>query len=479
MKKHSLLKCLLITLFLVVLASWTLQITKVSGSEFVTEDASKIGLFTLATYINIVFQYFSQVFLYILAVGGLYGVLHKIPQYRVLLDKITNGFRDREWIFIVAVGLVLALLSSMAGLSIVLLLLFPFVISVMLLMGYDKITAAMLTIGSTIAGLIGSAFSANDTYGISAVLGQIVDETGLNAVGVNANELVGFKIALLLISLAIVLINTIIYGKKHQDREHLVKGIFIPEKVSTKNKNVVPLVVVLDVLLVVLALAFISWDILNVNLFTEMTEKFVEPTGSALSKGIYGALNTVLGISTSNAFGYWTLLEAAVVVLLASWLISFMYRVKFSEYLSAFGEGAKKALLPAMLVVIAYVVLVSATNVQFELTILRPLLSLTGDVQILTMCLVAIVYSFFTVESYYGITSAASYVLALTVFKKVGLVALIWQSMYGLTMFFAPTSVILLATLSYLDVNYLKWLKAIWKILLELFIAIVIVLLIV
>ena len=465
MKKHSLLKALLITLFIVMIASWTLQVTRVSGGEFVSEDATKIGLFNIASYLGIVFQYFSQIFLYVLAVGGLYGVLHKIPQYRILLDKIADGFKNREWIFIIVVGVVLALLSSMAGMSVVLLLVFPFIISLMLLMGYDKVTAAMLVIGSTISGLIGSVFSSNDIYGITAVVEKA------------ANDMVSTKIILLVASLAIVLVNTILYGKKHLDRDHLVKGIFIPEKVATKNKTIYPMVIVLDLLLVVLALAFISWDIFGVKLFSDMTQKFVNPTGSAVTKGIYGALNTVLGVSTQNVFGAWTLLEAALVVLLASWVISLLYRKSFTKYLSAFGEGAKKAFLPAMLTILAYVVLVCAINVPFELTILKNILSLDSGVNLLTMCIVAIVYSVFTVESYYGITSASSYVLAVTVAEKTGLVALIWQSMYGLTMLVAPTSVIMLATLSYLDISYTRWLKAIWKLLLELLAVIVLILL--
>lgn len=469
MKKHSLVKALLTTLLIVVLASWTLQITKVSGKEFVTEESIKIGLFTVLSYLRIVFQYFLPIFLYVLAIGGLYGVLHKIPQYRLLLDKIANGFKDKEWIFFVIVGIVLALLSSMAGLSLALLFIFPFVISVVLLMGYDKITAAMLTVGSTIAGLIGSVFSTYDVSGISAVL----EEYG----GYAANGNVLIKIVLLVVALAIVLVNTILYAKKHQDRKHLVKGYYIPEKVQTENKKTYPIVVVLDLVLVILALAFISWDLLNVKLFNDMTTNFVTPTGSAFTKGLYGAFNTVLGVTTSNAFGNWTIFEGILVILFASWLLSFIYKNSFSKYLTNFGEGAKKALLPAMLSVLAYLILVCAVNVPFEMTLLKNIVSLDGGVQIITMCIIAIVYCFFTVEAYYGVTTASTYILAVVTSEKAGLVGLIWQTMYGLTMLIAPTSIILLSTLSYLDISYTKWLKSIWLLLLELFAAIFIILL--
>ena len=51
--------------------------------------------------------------------------------------------------------------------------------------------------------------------------------------------------------------------------------------------------------------------------------------------------------------------------------------------------------------------------------------------------------------------------------------------MYGFTMLFAPTSLVLMLTLSYLDINYSKWLKNIWKLLLEFLVVILIVLAIV
>ena len=49
-----------------------------------------------------------------------------------------------------------------------------------------------------------------------------------------------------------------------------------------------------------------------------------------------------------------------------------------------------------------------------------------------------------------------------------GVIAIIWQATYGFAMLFVPTSVILVLGLSYLNVSYFKWLKAIWKIVLEL-----------
>ena len=467
MKKHNLLKVTLLTLLLVIIGSWFLPVTSIVDGKFSTVESTKIGLFTLTSYIEIIFRIFLPIIIYVLAVGGLYGVLFRIPQYRVLLDKIVNGFKGKEWLFMSIVGIVFACLSSMAEFSVPLILLFPFVISVMLLMGYDKITAAMLTVGSTIAGLIGTVFSLNQNYGIEQVL------------GLAANTNVAWKIGLLVVSLALVLVNTITYGRKHRTYENYEKEHLVPKKVNTKNNKVYPLVIVLDLLLVVLVLAYISWSLLDVKLFTDITNAFINPTGE-FAKGLYGGLNTVLGITEEHVFGTWTLLHASLAVFLASGLIAFLYRKSFNTFVSATENGAKKAMRPALLVVLAYLIVVAIVTVPFEMTILKPILSADSGFQIIPMIIVAIFYSLLTVESYYGITSAATYVLAVTSTSasKVGIISLIWQSMYGLTMLIAPTSVILLVTLSYLDISYGKWLKAIWKLLLELFVAILVILLI-
>lgn len=466
MKKHNLLKVVLLTLLLVILGSWFLQVSKVSGTEFTTVESTKIGLFTLTSYIEIIFRIFSPIIVYVLAVGGLYGVLYRIPQYRLLLDKIANGFKGKEWLFMSIVGIVFACLSSMAEFSVPLILLFPFVISVILLMGYDKITAALLTVGSSVAGLIGTVFSVNQNYGVEQVL------------GLAANTNVAWKIGLLVVSLALVLVNTITYGRKHRTYENYEKEHLVPKKIDTKNKKIYPLVIVLDLLLLVLVLAYISWNLLDVKLFTDMTNSFVNPTGGEFIKGLYGGINTVLGVTAENVFGSWTLLQASLVVFLASGLIAFLYRKSFNNFVSATEIGAKKAMRPALLVVLAYLILVAIVTVPFEMTILKPIINLESGFQFLPMIIIAIFYSLFTVESYYGITSAASYVTAVSTPEKVGIISLIWQSMYGLMMLIAPTSVLLLVTLSYLDISYTKWLKAIWKLLLELFVVILIVLLI-
>lgn len=458
MKKHNLFKVVMIAMAVVVVLSWILPITYYSGGVL-EEPISQIGIFELMSYVGIAIQYFSHIGIYVLAVGGLYGVLHKVSGYRNLLDKIAKGFKDREWIFMSIVVVLFAVLSAMAGLSLPLMVLFPFVISVILLMGYDKITAAMVTAGSTVIGLIGSVFSTNNTYGIDVVIGSLPDNAVVE------------KLLLLFVGVALLIFNVVTYSKKHKTTKAVESSDYIPESINKKAKSW-PIVVVMDVVLLVLVASFISWDLFEITFFEDLlanVNKF-----KIFDIPVFEA---VFGLA--SPFGTWTLVEATVLLVLASWLISFVYKIKFNDYVTYFMNGAKRALKAAVLVTLIYVVLVAVTYIPTILTMVKPILDATSGLNVFTMAIVAFIACALSVELYYGATAILPYVtgslFTALAAEEITLLSLIWQSMYGVAMLVAPTSVVLIATLAYLHVPYQNWLKAIWKLLLELVVVLLII----
>ena len=87
MKKHNLLKVVLITLAVFVLLSWLLPTASYQGS-YIESAREQVGLMDLGTYPIVVLMYFGYFVLFVLVVGGLYEVLNKTGVYRKLLDKI-------------------------------------------------------------------------------------------------------------------------------------------------------------------------------------------------------------------------------------------------------------------------------------------------------------------------------------------------------------------------------------------------------
>ena len=460
MKKYNLFKVVMIVILLLVLGSWFIPSSSVDTGAVVTGEYNRTGLFQLFLYFLTAVVNFAPLMFYVLIVGGLYGVLNKIPAYRRLLDKVVNLFKGFEYLFMAIVMVLFAVLTSMVGMSMPIIILFPFVISVILLMGYDKITAALVTVGSIAAGLVGTVFSAG-------VVQTIAEYTQ-----VASNTNVGYKIILLVVALAIVFINVVLYSRKHHDKKNLVGGILVPEKTTSKSA-VWPIVVILDAVLIVIGLGFFSWHLFEINVFKDITTAFVNPTGG--TKGIFTALNAILGIGESQYFGNWGLIEAGMLVLMASGIIAFIYRKKFDEFLDNFKDGFKLALKPAFLVGLIYTIVIVVSRVQNEFTIVQHLVSFKEGVNIFTMIPVAIIFVILGVETLYGAALAGPYIASAagqTVVASSIVTALLWQAIGGFAVIFAPTSVILMITLSYLNISYGKWLKATWPMILELLVAI-------
>ncbi len=474
MKKNKMLKTLLFVLLLAVIATWFIPTTNITDGKFVTEAYNRIGVFQLSNYVAIVIANFFQYSFYLIFVGGLYGVMSKLPAYKKLTNLIAKGFKNREWIFFITVGLFLALVSSMTGLSFGLLILLPILVSIVLAMGYDKMTAAILFVGSVIAGLMGTVFSANNVLGMIRVLGIVNQEEFINGQ-------VLIKLVIMAIALFVVVGGAWLYAKEHKGE---------PEKLEedVEKAKVWPLSIVLDLTLVVLILGFISWTSLKVDFFDKFVTSMINPTGSPLTKGIVGGINSILGMSVDtnsgyvSSFGNWSLVEASVVVLIATVVLAVSYKVKYEDFLDDFLEGAKKALVPAMMVLIAYTVFVVLHSTNITNGVLRYLMHLGSGIDIVPTSVVFTGFSTLGIDQYWSAIMSAEYVHSLLptgellTLEQNNFIGLLWQSMYGLTMFVAPTSAILVAVLSSLEISYKNWLKSVWKILLAIYVLLVLIL---
>ena len=459
MKKHNLFKVIGITILVAFLLTWILPSTYYNYG--LIEDArQRAGIFDLLSYATVTISYFGNICLYILAIGGFYGVVHKIDAYRTLLDRIVKGFKGKENIFMIIIMVLFAVITSMTGLSLGILFLFPFVISIILLMGYNKITAVMTTVGGVLVGLIGSTYSYANTSQLSQVLSVKP-----------ATEIIA-KLIILVLGLAILIFNVLRYAKANRDTKNISKDeSYIPVAVKGKKKvKVWPLVLVVDLLILIMLLAFIPWaDTFKINFFADITKSFLE-----IKIGKFAVFGSIFG--KVNAFGAWTLTEALIAIVITSGILGLIYRVKFNDYLDNFISGAKRALKPAALVALIYVVLVLTTYHPFLLTILKPLLKMTSGLNVFTMSLVAFISSIFNVEMTYSVSAVMPYAMELITKADVyPVIAVIWQAMYGLAMLVAPTSVILFVTLAFMHVRYTEWLKAIWKLFVELLIVLLIV----
>ena len=151
MKKHGLLKILGILLLLVVIVSFILT----GRNE--TKDFVGLGDIVLNSLKSL--YYFFYLALFVLIIGGFYGVLNKTPNYKKLLDNIATKTKPLGKKFIYITMLVFAIIAALTGMTLPLLVFVPFIISIILLMGYDKLVAISATVVSIMVGYIGGVFA--------------------------------------------------------------------------------------------------------------------------------------------------------------------------------------------------------------------------------------------------------------------------------------------------------------------------------
>lgn len=451
MKKHSLFKMIAIFVAVAVILSWIFPITYY-GYSYTEEAVSPVGIFELFSSWSTLFNFFGIVVFYILTVGGFYGILYKIDGYRNLLNKIVAKFKGKENIFLIFVMVIFALLTSMAGITTGLLFLFPFIISIIILMGYNKQTAALVTIGSIAIGLIGTTVSAVNT------------EVMVSILGIKFSAELLTKGIILLVGLVLLVFNVLVYAKKHKNLTENNEEEFELPVSKNEKKRTWPLIIIIDLILIIMIIGSISWEpVLGVKLFTDFHESLMKVT-----IGDYAIFANLLG--SMKAFGQWTLVEFMLVLFFGAGLIGLIYRIKFNDFITAYFEGMKKALKPAVLVAFAYLVLVITAVHPVFLGIFKPLLTATSGFNPFTMSIAAFVNSVFCIEPYYIASATGTLQYAVSIITDTTVyptIAIVWQTMQGLAVLIAPTSVVLVATLAYLDVSFWQWIKASWKLILE------------
>ena len=536
MKKHNILKVILLSILVVFVCTWifpSISFDYQAGLQ--VGERAQLGIFDFFNQIpEIQFPYFAYIILVVLAIGMFYGVSYRIPAYRALLDKIVKSFSGKESIFLALSIILIALIVSVTGISFGILFVFPFVISIILLMGYNKLVAASVTVGATMIGMIGTTLGVSATYSYysNGILGTDI-----------YTEMIT-RIILLAIGLVLLIYHVTTYAKKTkngtdkvlelvpaeikqsnkviaqvEDAKIEVKEVSSKKKekttskkdtkstvkskttkdsktsstkkttkktkaydLKTKEEKVVvksskkvliwPYALIFDFVLIVMAVSMFDWNgIFEVKWFSNALEAIQN-----FKIAGFPIFSKILGQSVT-AFGQWSLnYEIPLFIILITCLLAFIYGLKFDEFLDAIIDGIKKALRPAIYMFLIYLVLIITVTSSFHLHIVKFLLDLFKGFNVITMTFVAMISSIFSVDNTNVVSQTLPYVTTvITDTTLYPLISVIFQAIYGLAMLIAPTSVILLGTLTYLDVSYGQWFKHIWKLFLELLVILVII----
>lgn len=538
MKKHNILKVILLSILVVVVCTWIFP-QATYQYEFQEGARTQLGIFDLSTYtIEGLFRYFSYVLVFVLTSGMFYGVAYRIPAYRALLDKLVEKFKGKENIFLAVTMALIAIIVSVSGLSFGMLFVFPFIISLVLLMGYNKLVAASVTVGSTIVGIMGTTLGISTTNYINLAL------------GIDFSSEMVTKVILLVIGLVLLIYNVLAYAKKTKNgvdrvlelvpiaknktaNDKVVNNVVEEKEVSkkedkketkktstkketkkttttkkstsakstksaktatkkttktkaydlksstdtvvkVKSKNNIktwPFVLVFDLVVLILILSTFQWtDVANVDWFTKALDAVND-----FKIGGFPIFAKLLG--NIQAFGSWSLgYEIPAMIVLATCFLAFIYGLKFDDFLDGIIDGMKRSMKPAIYMFLVYLVLIIVTFNPFQLNITKFFLNLTKGLNVITMTIIMAISSVLNIENVYVAQSQLPYITTIITDQTLyPLIGIICQSVYGLMMLIAPTSVILIGTLTYLDVPYTQWIKHIWKLFLELLLVLVVI----
>ncbi len=539
MKKHNILKVVLLSIVVVALCSWIFP-----GAQFqdvlIERDRMQAGLFDLFAYPMVSLQYFGSIALYVLVCGVFYGVAYRIPAYRQLIQRIVDGFQGMEQFFLGVAIIVIATIVSVSGISVPIIFVFPFVIDVVLKMGYNRLVAATVTVGSTIAGIAGTTLGVLTT----GFMNQTLQITSFD-------EMIS-KVVILVIFVVLLIAQVVLYGKKtrnvveasndqsstieekksEEEEMKVVSKSSKDEKSSSKTSskrgrkpssdkaskeakksdtkskstskrgrpsknsaamakdssevlvvptkkekeaNIWPLVIIFDLVVFILAISVFDWfGLFEITWFKDATEAVMtyEIGGFPIFGKILGEL---------SEFGNWNIsIEIPALIMMATCVLALVYRVKWDTFIEGAYDGFKRAIRPAVIMLLTYVVLVVVTYHSFQLSIIKFFLDLTSGINVVTMTLVGLLSSVFNIELSYVTQNVVPYIqTVITDSKLYPLLGVIFQSTYALVLLIAPTSFILMGTLEYLGISYKQWVKYIWKLFLCLLAILVVIFLIV
>lgn len=477
MKKYSLLKAIGISAIVFMLLSWIIPVSYFDGTKIVSNGYDPMGLFDLLLMpiqffnwdnvvkilkidnVSIEFVGYIGNVLALLSIGIFYKILNKTGAYGNLIEKITKKLKDDKILFIVISIIAFTLISSLTGLSLLLFMLVPFFVTILLKLKYSRVTALASTV---LPILVGRACS------ITAW-----DVTGINnaVYGVAWNTHLALRI-ISLIMFMVVLSAYVILSKSPADESK--EDPLYDENVK-KGKSYIPIIVLTSVFFIIIGVCMYNWYYVFNN--TTITDAYETIMSNSING--YPFVNNVFG--TLEPFGYWTGFTMSAMLIILSFALSFMYSIKFDEMVDSFKEGIKAMAKPAFYVVLASIVLVFINNKDSNIfyTISNWINTKISFETIPFSSLTATVYGVF-VNDY---TSVA--LQSVGMFGKFfvdgaySLAIICFQMVYGIVSIITPTSIFLVAGLSYLDIPYKKWLSYIWKLFLCLLVLTLLILLIV
>lgn len=492
MKRNSLLKAIIISFLVVAFLSWVIPAGSYYYEEFTKGTTNPLGIPDLLSYPLQIFSLFGRYGLPFLVIGGLYGILNKTGVYSKLVNKFAATWKGKENFALVVSIVVFAVISALTGLSMLLFVFVPFFASVLMLLGYKRITAMLATVGAILVGGMTPIFTSDNAY-LFSYINSFATNYGYD----NINNLIIVKIILFVILTGALIGFTWLKGEREviapvkeetkKKKKEAVKETVTETKHDTilfteyevENRSYVPLVVTMIIFFVVALVGMFNWyNVFKIDIFNTAYTAITgfKVLGYPLFANIIGSL---------TAFGSWGTVELSMLMIVFGLIIGWLYNLKFKEMMTSFIDGAKELLPTAIYVTLATVVMyyfMTTSSIQQDPTITSasPLYSIINkiigsskDLNVFGLFKMIGIAGFGGIYlnefSYFWQNTIGPIMSVYSLGNLYSVVVLIFETVFGLLMFILPTSLTLIAGLSYFEIPYKQWVKKSWMYLLVAF----------
>lgn len=445
-KKHDLFKILFFTILVIAILTWFIPTGTFTNAIFADKGMARVGIidFFMTTFYSV--YYYLLPIIFIIAVGGLYGVLAKSNQYSTLVVKIARKLKGKETLFIILTALFLAVFTSINNQAIVGFIFVPFIINILSKLKVGKFKSFCATFGAIIVGELGS------TYGLYS--STVSAERIYSSLNLTVNDAMGWKVGIF--AIAFILLMAFIFMKRDGNviEEETVDNYELePARKSVKTWKVT---ILLSILGIITILGYISWTgSFNVTIFDEIYTSIV-----TFKIGDTPLFSYLLG--SMKSFGNWDLFTISFVSLIVAFIVAMANKLKVDGFIEAYADGIKKIAKPLFLYILvncAFVIMYWSPIIP---TITQKLIPAGAKFNIFILIIVTIISSIMNVDHNFTGFTIGAYLGSVYAGNETATM-LILNSIYGFTQFIIPTSVILMIGLSYLNISYKEYLKYMWK----------------
>ena len=373
-EKHTIAKIVSIVILIAFVLTWILPYGNFQGTEFYEYGTNRLGFNDIPSIAYNSIYFAIDKIIYLLILGGFYAVLSKTNGYNKLVSSIVKKIKGKEHIFAVIIAVIIAGLTSITTNTFAMILFIPFIISILLNAGLNKLTAFASTFGALLVGILGATIGADSLIAFNTYFSQNLAESG-------SDVTLKYRVIILCISVALYSFFLYFAAKKamnNKKKEEISEEFKLEDVTKKKNVKTLPIIIVLSLLAIIFILGFLDWNgVFKVTMFNDFHSWL---TGIKIGED-FTIVSYILG-TNAPAFGLFDLFTISTFILVFTVLIAILYSIKFDDLLSTFGNGIAKIIKPVGALVAVYSVFIVVYMSPIVPTMVKSIMHKDGVVDI-------------------------------------------------------------------------------------------------